>query len=90
MACVSAPRRLLASPKERRDVILSSCVEELRDDYERAVKRAVLDYIIACECRRAADPACQVACISMLPGAGGRAFSSTTSTLFGPLRGFLW
>ncbi|KIZ07418.1 dynein heavy chain 9 [Monoraphidium neglectum] len=47
MACVSAPRRLLASPKERRDVILSSCVEELRDDYERAVKRAVLDYIIA-------------------------------------------
>jgi hypothetical protein len=33
-------------------LLIASCAEELRAEYERAVRRAILDYVITCESQR--------------------------------------
>lgn len=33
--------------QEARNSLVTGCLQELRDDYERAVKTAIMDYVIA-------------------------------------------
>lgn len=37
------------SPQERHEAIMSSCIDEVHSDYERAMKKAMLDYVLSCE-----------------------------------------